>query len=73
MNNKFTQKDIVLRHMKDFGSITSWEAFQDYGITRLSAVVFNLKKDGHNIDTNMCSKRNRYGDKVNFAEYKLKW
>lgn len=32
-----SQDERVLRHIKKFDSITSWEAFEDYGITRLSA------------------------------------
>lgn len=71
MRNGLTQKDMIYRHMKDFGSITSWEAFQDYGVTRLSAVIFELKRNGIDIDVNRRSHINRYGDKVNFAEYSL--
>lgn len=28
-----TQKEMVLRHMKEMGSISSFEAFTEYGIT----------------------------------------
>lgn len=45
-----SQRDIVLSHMIDYGSITSIEAFSDYKITRISAVIFDLKnKDKINI------------------------
>lgn len=77
MNNtnktkKITQKDVVLRHMRDFGSITSIEAFSDYGITRLAAVIHNLRKDDHiNISSEMCPTVNRYGDTVQFAKYRI--
>ena len=70
---KITQKDRVLQHLRDYGSITTWESFQDYGITRLSAVIFDLiHKDDIKID---CSERltvkNRYGEKVSCTKYKL--
>lgn len=45
-----SQRDIVLDHMLAYGSITSMEAFQDHKITRISAVIFDLKhKDKINI------------------------
>lgn len=42
------QKDQVLNHFKKKKSITSWEAIQKYNITRLAAVIHDLK-DNHNI------------------------
>ena len=33
---KITQCERILRHLNDFGSITSLEAMQDYGIMRLA-------------------------------------
>ena len=44
------QKDQVLNHFAKKKSITSWEAIQKYGITRLAAVICDLK-DSHNIIT----------------------
>ena len=69
---KVTQRDRVLRHLEDYGSITTWQAYL-YGITRLSAVIFDLiHKDDIKID---CSERltvkNRYGEKVSCTKYKL--
>jgi len=43
-----SQKETVLNHFKKRKSITSWEAIQKYGITRLAAVICDLK-DSHNI------------------------
>lgn len=47
-----TQKQLVLKHLHK-KSITSWDAIQKYGITRLSDVIFKLKGDGHAIVTMM--------------------
>ena len=70
---KITQKDRVLQHLRDYGSITTWQAYSEYGVTRLSAVIFDLiHKDGIKI---ACSERltgkNRYGDKLSCTKYKL--
>lgn len=43
-----SQKDQVLSHFKKKKSITSWEAIDKYGITRLAAIIHDLK-DRHNI------------------------
>ena len=60
-----------MRHLNNYGSITPLDAFRDYGIMRLAAVIFNLKEDGKNIESEMISSSNRFGEKVNFSEYKL--
>lgn len=64
-----TQKELVLRHMKDYGSISSFEAFQEYGITRLSARIHELRADGHEIKGTCHKARNRYGKPVTFERY----
>ena len=43
-----SQKNQVLMHFKKHKSITSWQAIQKYGITRLAAVICDLKGT-HNI------------------------
>ncbi len=68
-----TQRDEVRMHLNDFKSITSWDAFKDYGITRLSAIIWLLRHDENlDIETETMSRKNRYGNKVNFAKYSLK-
>lgn len=61
----------VLKHLKVKGSITSLEAFELYGATRLSAIIFNLRKKGYNIKTADGSCIDRYGHNCNFAKYTL--
>lgn len=63
---KISQEQIVLKHLKKYGSITSMEAFSRYTITRLAAVVFVLRKE-HDIETVM-----RYRNGKQYAEYYLK-
>tara|TARA_R110001606_G_scaffold392389_1_gene561266 strand:+ start:215 stop:445 length:231 start_codon:yes stop_codon:yes gene_type:complete len=68
---KLNQKEKVIRHLNEYGTITPLDAFRDYGMMRLAAVIFNLKEDGYDIDSAMVSASNRFGEKVNFSEYKL--
>ena len=35
-----TQKEVILEHLRKYGSITSMEAIEKYHITRLAAVIF---------------------------------
>jgi len=67
-----TQMDMVLNHIKRFGSITTWEAFTNYGCTRLSGKIFNLKKQGYEIDSQTESTINRFGQPVSYKRYFLK-
>ena len=66
-----TQKELVLKHLQDFGSITNMDAFNEYGITRLSAVIFDLRDMGYRIKTNDETRVNRYGVTTTFARYTL--
>lgn len=66
-----TQCETILRHMEDFGSITSLEAMQEYGIMRLASRISDLKKAGIPIRREMISRKNRYGETVTFARYSI--
>ncbi len=46
-----TQKQTVLKHLEAHGTITSWEAIDAYGITRISEYIRQLRSEGHNIVT----------------------
>tara|TARA_R100001015_G_C4620228_1_gene177121 strand:- start:851 stop:1072 length:222 start_codon:yes stop_codon:yes gene_type:complete len=70
MNFK-NQKEAVLYHLKQFQSITSLEAIKEYGITRLSAIIFNLRKDNYDIGTLPFVRKNRFGNSVTLAKYYL--
>lgn len=71
MEEKFNnQKEIVLNHFLMHGSITSLEAINEYGITRLADVIFKLRKMGFLIKTEMKTSKNRFGVPVSFAVYK---
>ena len=66
-----TQCEMILKHLEQHGSITAIEAMDQYGIARLASRVSDLKQDGVKIVRRMVSAKNRYGDTVTFAEYRL--
>ncbi len=51
MKPQTSQIKQVERHLKKRKSITTWDAIQLYGITRLSALIFTLREDGYNIES----------------------
>lgn len=71
MSAATTHRVLILRHLQDYGSITPWEAMMEYGIMRLGARVFDLRRAGWPITTTMESRVNRYGAAVRYARYKL--
>ena len=48
---KITQKQRIINYMRQFGSITSWEAYQDLGVMQLGARIDQLKKEGYKFKT----------------------
>lgn len=66
-----SQKKMVLEYIREFGSITSLDAFKDLGITRLSAVIFDLREDGFDIFTDWEQGKNRFGHPTRYARYSL--
>lgn len=69
---KLNQKQKVLRHLKEVGSINPLMALKEYSIMRLAAVVYDLKDEGYSIETDIVKSKNRFGEKVSFAKYTLK-
>ena len=66
-----TQCERILKYMRDFGSINPMQAMKDLGVMRLAARVEDLKKAGYKIIRRTVKGRNRYGNPVSFAEYRL--
>jgi hypothetical protein len=68
---KIAQKDRIINYIREFGSISSWEAYADLGITQLGARIDQLKKEGYVFKTEWESKTNRYGEKTDYKRYYL--
>ncbi len=66
------QTERILDYIKRFGSITTMEAFQDLGITRLASRIHDLTEDGFEFDREMISGKNRFGEPVHFVRYSLR-
>ena len=66
---KINQRQRIINYIREFGSITSKDAFNDLGITRLSAKIFNLKKMGYNIKDKFEQGKNRYGETTSYKRY----
>lgn len=62
----------ILNHLEEFGNITSWEAIKEYGVTRLSAVIWTLRhKYNLNIKDEWVAFTDRYGQSSQFKKYIL--
>ena len=68
---KITQKERIIQYIREFGSITCWEAYSDLGITQFATRVKELKEQGYEFKTEWESKKNRYGEPVSFKRYYL--
>lgn len=66
-----SQCDRILRHMKDYGSITSMTAMQEYGIMRLASRINDLRSQGIKIVSETVAGKNRYGETMHYAVYRL--
>ena len=66
-----TQKEMVVKYIKDFGSISPMEAFSDLGITKLATRVSELIRDGENIKKQPEQRMNRYGKKCRYMRYTM--
>ena len=71
MNSEETKTKKVKEHLENKGNITTWEAIQKYGATRLSAIIFNLRKRGYNINNNWQEELDRNGKKTRYVKYEL--
>ena len=66
-----TQKQRIIRHLKDKGSITALQAIKEYGIMRLTSRICELKDEGYNIKSEFVSSKNRYNESVSYSKYTL--
>ena len=71
-NDVKNQTTEVQYHLQQEGSITSWEAIKEYGITRLSAIIFNLRAQSIEFKSEPIKSKNRFGRTILSARYVLK-
>ena len=63
--------DLILQHMKTYGSINPKEAANEYGCMRLAARLKDLRNRGVAIDTEIVQGLDRNGGKTRYAVYRL--
>lgn len=68
---KTSQKDRIINYIREFGSISSWEAYSDLGVTQLGARIDQLKKEGYEFKTEWETSKNRFGEPVSYKRYCL--
>lgn len=66
-----TQAERILQYLEENKTITQLEALSEFGIMRLASRISDLRKDGYRITRRMVTAKNRYNEKVSFAEYRL--
>lgn len=72
MRSNFTQRFLVLEYLKKHKGITSIEAIEKFGATRLSGIIYDLRASGLNIKSEWESGINRYGNHCSYVRYYLK-
>lgn len=68
---KTNQRQRIINYIREFGSITSKEAYDDLGITQLATRIKELKEQGYEFKTECENSKNRYGERVDFKRYYL--
>ena len=71
MSKKMNQRDRILRHLHDYGTLTNVEAIAEYGIGHLASRISELRKEGHPIISEPMKGKNRYGEKTRWARYRM--
>lgn len=70
LERKPTQRDEVLKYMRDFGCISTFEAYTELGVTQLGARIKELELNGWLIGRNKKARlSNRTGKTVRYVEY----
>ena len=65
------QEKRIEAYLNLHGSITPMEAWRECGVYRLADVIFKLRRKYYNIKTERIERDNQFGEKVNFANYRL--
>ena len=69
---KKSQKSEILKYLKTHKrGITSLQAIELFGATRLADIIFRLQKEGYEFEKEDVTRKNRYGHVVTFVRYKL--
>ena len=64
-------KQAILQYLVEHpvSGITSYQAFELFGVTRLSARISDLRELGYNIETVMVTGKTRFNETCRYARY----
>ena len=68
---KISQKQRIINYIRQFGSISSWEAYKDLGVTQLVTRIKELKEQGYEFRTEWENSTNRFGERTDYKRYYL--
>lgn len=71
MDRKLTQCEKILQYIEREGSITPLVALREFGCMRLASRITDLKRKGYIITKEMETARNKAGEPVRYARYRL--
>lgn len=64
-------RERILNYMREFDSITTYEAFTQLGCSRLSEYIRQIRLE-YVVEDEWIETTNRYGEKVKFKRYWIK-
>lgn len=62
----------ILDYLRHNEYLTSMQACEMWGVTRLAAIIHQLRKAGYDIDTVTVTTTTRFGETTNYARYYLR-
>ena len=68
---KRNQRTTILNLLQNGETITSYESFLRFGVTRLSSVIHDLRKKGHKIIGTDERTINQFGEQKIYTRYSL--
>ena len=68
---KVTQHDRIIDYMKKHGSITTLQAYNDLGITKLTTRISELRSSGKVINGERITVKNRFDEECHVNRYTL--
>ena len=66
-----SQHALILNHMKHYGEIDPDFAYKRYGVYRLGAIIFNIRKEGYKVESRIKTFTKPSGRRGKCAVYSL--
>ena len=65
------QREKIINHIRQHGSLTSFEAYTELGITQLATRISELEEQGYVFKKEWTSRKNKNGETKYFKKYYL--